>query len=151
MQLFVVLCDEVLCVVRAVEVLALRVFAGPRVVPTDDEVGCAKVLADDGVPDGFARACHSHGEGKEGEVAHAVGIFGHDGLVYTYPSVVIDVARLGETDDGVDEDVGLTLTRCTDGELAVRSVHRVTCLECDDFAPGDFLEVRSELSGCVYR
>lgn len=57
--------------------------------------------------------------------------------------VVVDVSRLGETDDGVDEDVGLTISGGANGEFAMGSVHRVTSLERYDLAPCELLEVCS--------
>ena len=122
----------------------------PGLVTADDEVRCTEVLTDDGVPDCFAGTSHTHGEGEEGEVAHAVGVLGHNGLVDTDTGVVVDVTGLGETDDGVDEDVRLPLAGSADGELTVSTVHGVAGLEGDDLAPGDLVEVCAELSGSVW-
>ena len=36
---------------------------------------------------------------------------------------MVDVARFGEADDRVDEDVGMVRARSTDGEFAVGPVH----------------------------
>jgi hypothetical protein len=58
---------------------------------------------------------------------------------------VINVAGLCETDDGVNEDVGLPLTRCAHGQLAVSTVHGIACLEGDYFAPCQFFEMRAKL------
>jgi len=57
---------------------------------------------------------------------------------------VVDVTGLGETDDGVDQDVGLVLTSRTDSQLSVSPVHGVTGLESDDLAPRDLFEVSPE-------
>ena len=61
-QLGLVLADEVLGVVRAVERLALGVLAGPGVVASHDEVGDPVVAPDDRVPDGLPGSPHAHGE-----------------------------------------------------------------------------------------
>lgn len=146
-QLLVVLHDKVLCVIRTIEVLPLRVLARAGMVASDDEVRRAEVLADDSMPDRLAGPGHAHREREEGEVAHAVRVFGHDRLVDAHAGVVVDVARLGEADDGVDEDVRLPLARGADGQLAVRAMHGVARLEGDDLAPCELLEVRAEFGG----
>ena len=56
-----VLLEEFLGVVGAVEGLAVRVFSRSGMVAADDEVGAAVVLANQAVPDRFARAAHAHG------------------------------------------------------------------------------------------
>ena len=68
--------DCVLGVVGSVELLSFGVFAGSGVVSAYDEVGGAVVLADDGVPDGFAGTSHSHGQREQSEDSHSVGISG---------------------------------------------------------------------------
>lgn len=55
-----VLGDKVLRIVGAVEVLSFGVLSGASVVTADDKVGCTEVFTDNGVPYGFARACHAH-------------------------------------------------------------------------------------------
>ena len=134
-----------LCVVGPVEVLPRAVFAGAGVVAPDDEVRRAVVLADDGVPDCFSRAAHAHGEREEAEDGHAVGVAGEEGLVDADAGEVVDVAGLGEADDGVDEDVGLAGAGGADGQLAVGAVHGVAGLEGDDAGPAELGEVRAEL------
>jgi hypothetical protein len=119
------------------------------VVAADDKVRGTKVFADDGVPDGFARAAHAHGEGQKGKLGHAVGVGLDDGLVDANAGEGVDVAGLGEADDGVDEDVGLVKAGGPDGELAVGAVHGVAGLEGDDLAPGELLEQRARLTRLV--
>jgi hypothetical protein len=143
-KLVLVLGDEFLSVIRSVKVLSLRVLSGSGVVSTDDKVSRTKVFSDDGVPDGFPGSSHSHGEGQEGQGGHSVGVLGHQSLVSPDTGVVIDITWLGETDDGVDEDVGLVLTSGSDGQFTMSSVHRVSGLESDDLSPRDLLEVSSE-------
>jgi hypothetical protein len=57
---------------------------------------------------------------------------------------VIDVSGLGQTDYGVDQDVGLSLSGGSDGQLSVRSVHGVSGLESDNLSPCHFLEEASQ-------
>ena len=128
------LLQELLGIVRAVERLAALVLAGAGVVAADDEVRAAVVLADDRVPDGFARAAHSHRERQEREHGRVLRVVRHEGLVAADARVVVDVARLGHADDRVDEQVRAFFLRGAERELVVRAVHRVAGLEGDDLA-----------------
>ena len=144
-----VLLDGELGVVGAVDFLALPVLARAGVVTADDEVRGTVILADDGVPDGFAWAAHAHGQGKETEDSHSVRVAGEQGLVHTHASEVVDVTGLGHTDDGVDEHIGLPLASSADCELAVGAVHGVAGLESDHARPAELVEVQTELSGGI--
>lgn len=148
-ELVLVLSDEFLSIVRTVEILSLRVLSGSGVVTTDDEVSRTEVLSDDRVPDGLAGSGHPHREGQEGERSHALGVRANDGLVNADTREVVNISGLRESDDGVDEDVGVLLTGSTNGELSVGSVHRVAGLERDDAGPRELVEVGSELGGGV--
>jgi hypothetical protein len=53
------------------------------------------------------------------------------GLVAAHPGEVVDVAGLGQADDGMDQQVGLRLLRGAEGQLLVRAVQRVARLERD--------------------
>jgi len=149
-ELVLVLLHLVLGVVGAVKVDALAVLAGAGVVTPDDEVGGAVVLADDGVPDSLARASHSHGQGEQAEDGHAIGVSREERLVHTHAGEVVDVAGLGETHDGVDEDVGLVGPGGANGQLPVSAVHGVSGLEGDDLGPAKLVKVKPKLGGCVY-
>lgn len=74
-------------------------------------------------------------------MAHSVGVFSHDSFIHSDTSIMVDIAGLGKTDDRVYENIGLSLPGSTDGEFTVGSVHRVTSLEGDDFAPCKFFKV----------
>jgi hypothetical protein len=63
---------------------------------------------------------------------------------------VVDISGLGQTDNGVNEDVGSSLSSSSDSELSVSSVHGVSGLESDNSPPRELVEVGSELSGGVY-
>lgn len=143
--------NEFLSVVGTVEVFSLRVLSGSSVITTDDEVSRTEVLSDDRVPNSFPGSSHPHGEGQEGEGSHSLGVSADDRLVDTDTGEVVDISGLGESDDGVNEDVRVLLTGSTDGELSVSSVHGVTSLEGDDTGPRELVEVGSELGGSVCR
>jgi hypothetical protein len=148
-ELVPVLLDGVLCIVGAVEVNALGVLARTGVVTANNEVGRTVVLADDGVPDGLAGTTHAHGKGQQGEDSHAVGVAGHQRLVDADTGEVVNVAGLGETDHGVDEDVGLAGSCSADRQLTMSAVHGVPRLEGDDLLPAQLVEVQAQLGGRV--
>ena len=108
------------------------------------EVGGSVVLSDNGVPDGLSGTGHSHGQRQQSQVSHTVGVLGHQGLVRSNTGVVVHVSRLGETDDRVDQDVGLSLSGGSYSQLSVSSVHGVPGLEGDNLAPCHLLEEVSE-------
>lgn len=147
LKLILELGNELLGVVRTIKVLTLRVLTGTGMVSADNEVGRTKVLSDNGVPDSLPGTSHPHGEGQESKVGHTLGIRGHESLIGSDTSVVIDISGLGKTDNGVDEDVCSSLTGSSDGELSVGPVHRVSGLESDNLSPGELVEVSSELGG----
>lgn len=125
-QLVAVLLNRVLGVVRAVELLTLGVLTGTGVVTANNEVSGTVVLPDNGVPDGLTGTSHTHGQGQEGERGHSIGVAGEQRLVDADTGEVVDITRLRQTDDGVDQDVGLAGTSSTDGQLTVSAVHGVT-------------------------
>lgn len=146
-KLLLVLLDEVLSVIRTVVVLAVLVLAGTGMITTDDEVSSTVVLSDNGVPDSLTGTTHSHGEGEEGKSSHAVGVSGQKSLVDTDSGEVINVAGLGETNNGLDQDVGLLGASGADRQLTVSAVHGVSGLESDDLLPAELVEVGTELRG----
>ena len=139
--------EELLCFVGSVEGFAVGILARAGVVAPDDEVGAAVVLANEGVPDGFARSTHAHGKGDQGELGGAARIFADEKLVTADAGEVIDVPRLGHADDRVNEEAGFDLFGGAEGELDVRPVHRVAGLEGDNAAPALVGEVSAQLSG----
>lgn len=112
-------------------------------------MGRTKVLPNDSVPDSLSWTGHSHGEWQESEVSHTLGEGGHQSLVSSNSGVVVDVSWFGKTDDGVNKNVGSSLSGGSDGQLSVGSVHWVSGLESDDLSPRDFVEVGSKLGGRV--
>lgn len=146
-ELLLVLLHEVLGVIRAVVVLAVLVLAGASVVTADDEVSGTVVLSDDGVPEGLAGTTHAHGQGQESESSHAVGVSGQQSLVDTDTGEVVNIAGLGETDDGLDQDIGLLGASGANRQLTVSSVHGVSGLEGHDLLPAQLVKVGAELRG----
>jgi hypothetical protein len=110
-------------------------------VSSDDEMRRTKIFPNNCMPYRLPRTCHAHSKGKKCKVAHAIGVLGHDSFVDTHTSIVIDIPRFCETDDGVDEDISLTLTGSADGKFTMGSVHWIASLEGHDFAPCKLLEV----------
>ncbi|RUS21650.1 hypothetical protein BC937DRAFT_91942 [Endogone sp. FLAS-F59071] len=109
------------------------------------------ILADQSVPDCLTRTTHTHRKWEQAELSHSVRVLWHEGLIDTHARVVVDIAGLGHTNDGVDEKMGLASAGGTDGQLAVGAVHRVAGLEGDNAGPVEFFEVRTEFGGCVWK
>jgi hypothetical protein len=78
-------------------------------------------------------------------VVVAAGILVEHRLVAAHPGEVVDVARLGQADDRMDQQVGLGLLGGAEGQLLVRAVQRVAGLERDDLAPAELAEQRAQL------
>ena len=144
-KLILVFLNSVLSIVWAVELLALAVLSGSSVIATNDEVGCSKVLADNGVPDSLTGSTHAHGEGEETKDGHTIGVPWEERLVNTDTGEVIDVSWLCETNDWVDENVGLAGTGSSNGQFSVGSVHWVSGLESDNLRPAELVKVKTEL------
>jgi hypothetical protein len=60
---------------------------------------------------------------------------------------VVNVTGLGETNDGLDQNIGLLRAGGADRQLTVSSVHGVSGLESDDLLPAELVEVSAELRG----
>lgn len=148
-ELLAVLLNHVLGLVWTVDVLAVPVLSGTSVVTTDNEVRGTVVLTDDSVPKGLTRTTHTHGKTKETENGHTVRVTGEKGLVDTDTGEVVNVSGLGKTNNGVDENVGLTVTGGANSQLTMSAVHGVTGLESDNSGPAKLVEVETQLSGGV--
>lgn len=150
-ELILVLLNGVLGIVGAVEVDTLGVLTGTSVVTADNEVSGTVVLTDNSVPDSFTGTTHTHGQAEQTQNGHAVGVAGKESLVSADTGEVVNVTGLGQTDDGVDQDICLARASRADGQLTVSTVHGVTGLEGDDAGPAQLVEVDAQLSGCVCR
>ena len=149
-ELILVLLNGVLGIVGTVEVDALGVLTGTGMVTADNEVCGTVVLTDDGVPDGLTRTTHAHGQTQQTQNGHAVGVAGQQGLVGADTGEVVNVTGLGETDDGVDQDIGLAGASRADSQLTVGTMHGVTSLESDNAGPAQLVKVHTQLRGSVY-
>lgn len=99
------------------------------------KVGGTKVLSDDSMPQSFPRSSHSHSKRQQGQMSHSFGVGRHQSLISPNSSVVIDISRLGQSNNRVNEDVGSSLSCSSDGQFSVGSVHRVSGLESDYSPP----------------
>ena len=134
-QLGLVTGHQLLGVVGPVERLAAGVAARAGVVSSDDQVGAAVVLADDGVPHRLTGAAEAHRQREQGQLGGVVRVAVHDRLVGPHPGVVVHIARLGHADHRVDQQVGLDQLGGAHGELQVGPVHGVARLEGGHPAP----------------
>jgi hypothetical protein len=115
------------------------------VVATDDEVRAAVVLADDRVPHGLAGPAHPHRQVEQRQRGGVVRVGRQQQLVGPGAGVVVDVARLGQPDHRVDEQVGAALLGRPEGDLLVGPVHGVAGLEGHDLGPAHLLELVAHL------
>lgn len=69
------------------------------------EVRRPKILPNDSMPKRLPGSSHPHRQRQQRKVRHPLRIARHQRLVSPNPGVMVDVARLRETDDGVDEDI----------------------------------------------
>ena len=93
-----VLLEEFLRLVRAVERLAVGILARAGVVAADNEVRAAVILADQRVPDGLARSAHAHRQRQQRELHRSLRIFRQQQLIAAHAGEVIHVAGLGHSD-----------------------------------------------------
>ena len=97
--------QQVVRIVRAVELLPIGVIARARMIATDDEMRAAIVLPNDGVPHSLAWTSHPHGERQERQHRRLGWVGWDQRLVAANPGVVIHVARLRHPHTRVDEKV----------------------------------------------
>jgi hypothetical protein len=102
------------------------------------------------VPNGLTGATHTHGQGQQTQDGHAVGVSVHQGLVDTHTGEVVDITRLGQTHNGVDEHVSVVGAGSADGQLSVSTMHGVSGLESDDSGPAELVEVEAHLRRGVW-
>ena len=124
-ELVLVLIYHVLRIVGTVEVDAAGVLTRTSMVPADDEMSCAVIFPDDGVPQGFAWSAHAHRQRQQCKHRHAVRVARKKCLIDTHPREVVNVTRLGQADDGMDEHVGLARPCGTHGQLTVGAMHGI--------------------------
>src|SRR5207244_13364571 len=99
------------------------------VVAADDEVRAAVVLPDNAVPDGFARAPHSHGQWQEGKLYCVVRVLGEQQPVTTHAREVIHVAGPGHTHGRMDQQIRLYLLGGAESQFHMGAVHGIAGLK----------------------
>ena len=129
--------------------LRLGVVAGASVVATNDEVGTAVVFTDQAVPNGLAWASHTHGKVQQRHGSCGCWVLVQHCFVATHACEVVDIARLGQANNGVDQQVRLGFLGCAERQFLVCAVQRVACLERNNFAPAHFAEIGAHLVRCV--
>ena len=72
-------------------------------------------------------------------------------MINAYTGEVVDITWFRETDNGMNEHIGLASAGGADSEFSVGSVHGVTGLEGHDTGPSQLLEMGTELGGSVAR
>jgi hypothetical protein len=69
----------------------------------------------------------------------------HQTLVTSDSGVMIDISRLGHSNDWIEKKVRVGVFDGTSGQFKVGSVKRVSGLESNNSSPAIFLEVFSQL------
>ena len=105
------------------------------------------VLADESMPDGFARAAHAHGQGQKRELRRALREFRKQQLVAAHAGEVVHIARLGHADGGMNQEVGFDLLGGAESQFHVGAVHRVAGLESDDAPPSQAGKLGTQFRG----
>jgi hypothetical protein len=62
---------------------------------------------------------------------------------------MIDISRLRESNNWMDEDVRLTVTCGTDCKLSMGAMHWISRLESNDPGPAKLVEVKTQLGRCI--
>ena len=143
------LAEQVLRIIGAVEIFARRVGAGSGVVAANDEMGAAIVGADQTVPHGLARASHTHRQRQERHRGGRGRIFIQNRLIAAHAGEVIHIAGFGHAHHRMDEQVGLGFFRGAEGQFLVRAVQRVAGLEGHNAAPAQLAEIGAQFVGRV--
>ena len=107
------------------------------------------VLADQAVPDRFPWTGHAHGKVQKAHGRGGRRILVQHRLVAADPGEVVDVARFGHADDGVNEQVRLNLFRGPESQFLMGAVQGVPGLERHDLAPAKLPEVGAQFVRCV--
>ena len=135
-----VLLEEFLGFVGAVERLAVGVFARTGVIAAHDEVGATVILANQCVPDGLARPAHAHGQRQQRKFDRSRRILGREQLITTNTGEVIHVAGFGHAHHGMDQKAGFHLLGGAEGKLLMGAMHGIARLKGDDAAPAQASE-----------
>ena len=127
--------------VGAVERPTLRIIARASVVAPDDNIVGAVIAADNGVPQGLARAAHAHRQRQQREQhPFAFVIVVDQGTVGTHAGVMIDVARPRHADYRMQQQHAVYPFNGAFGQFLMRTVQRIARLKGDDVAMAVFLQ-----------
>ena len=113
------------------------------------KVGSSEVFPNDSMPKSLPWSCHPHSKRQQREMRHSFRVARHESLIRAYSGIVINVARLGQANNRMYQDIRTTLSSGSNGQLSVSSVHGITSLKSNHFPPGQFVEVCTELGRCV--
>jgi hypothetical protein len=76
-------------------------------------------------------------------MGHSFRVGRHKCLICSYSGVVVDISWLCQAHDRVNQDICAALSSSSDGKFSMGSVHGISSLESYDFAPSEFMKVRS--------
>ena len=136
--------EQVLRIIGAVEINTLGVVARPGVIAAYDKVCAAVVFADQPVPNRFARASHAHRKVQQRHRGGRCRILVQHRLVTAHAGEMIHIARLGQADNRVDQQVGLGFLGGAERQFLMRTVQRVAGLEGHNLAPAHFAEIGAQ-------
>ena len=113
-------------------------------VAANDQMRAAIVLANDGMPQGFAGPGHTHGKVEQAQRGGLFRVLFQDVLVAADAREVIYVARFGHANHRMDQQIGLDFTGCAEGQFPVCAVQWVAGLEGDYLAPAQLAEAAAQ-------
>src|SRR2546428_11680340 len=90
-----------------------------------EDMAATMILADDGVPESFARPPQAHGQGRQSVLDGALRVSCEGSLVTPYPDVVLHVTWLGHTYGGMNQKIGFNLFCGSQGQFLMGPVHGV--------------------------
>src|SRR5215831_6957745 len=92
--------------------LSVGVLTWSGVITSHDHVGAPVILANQPVPNRFPWSAHAHGKRQQGKFCSSMGVLREQPLVATDPCKIIDVAKLGHSNRGMDQQVRFNLFGC---------------------------------------
>ena len=95
----------------------------------------------------LTRTAHPHRQGQQRQHCGVAGIAVHQRLVAAHPGVVIHVARLGHTDDRVNQQTGLVFARGPQRQLEMSPMQWVAGLEGHHTLPAELAKAATGLLG----
>ena len=136
--------EQLLRVVRPVKRIAVFVVARTGVIATDDKMRAAVVLANDGVPQRFARTTHAHGKVQQAQLGGLLRILLEHVLVTAHAREMINVAGLGHADHRLNQQIGFDVPCGAESQFLMRPVQRIAGLKRNDLAPAQFAKTTAQ-------